>query len=86
MLVRQEETILKGNAWQYTWHVGDDVEELINRVGGNEAFVTKLDSLFFLDHTAEVKGFVGDVTGLIGQYSQGNEPSHHHYIFISACW
>lgn len=67
----------EGNAWQYTWHVQHDVEELINRVGGNEAFVTKLDSLFFLDHTAEVKGFVGDVTGLIGQYSQGNEPSHH---------
>jgi len=67
----------EGNAWQYTWHVQHDVEGLIEQVGGNEDFVTKLDSLFFLEHVTEVKGFVGDVTGLIGQYSQGNEPSHH---------
>ncbi|MDR1370391.1 MAG: GH92 family glycosyl hydrolase [Dysgonamonadaceae bacterium] len=67
----------EGNAWQYTWHVQQDVRGLIDIMGGNESFVTQLDSLFFLEISAEVKGFVLDVTGLIGQYAHGNEPSHH---------
>ena len=51
-------------------------------MGGKKAFATKLDSLFFLESNAEKKGFTGDVTGLIGQYAQGNEPSHHIvYLF-----
>jgi putative alpha-1,2-mannosidase len=65
------------DAWQYTWHVMQDVDGLVNRIGGKEAFATKLDSLFFLQPAAENTGFVSDVTGLIGQYAQGNEPSHH---------
>lgn len=52
-------------------------------MGGKEAFATKLDSLFFLESTAKNTGFVGDVTGLIGQYAQGNEPSHHVIYFYS---
>jgi predicted alpha-1,2-mannosidase len=67
----------EGNSWQYTWHVQHDVEGLIGLMGGNEAFTLKLDSLFFLDPGAESTGFVSDVTGLIGQYAHGNEPSHH---------
>ncbi|MDR1526698.1 MAG: GH92 family glycosyl hydrolase [Dysgonamonadaceae bacterium] len=67
----------EGNAWQYTWHVLQDIDNLIHRMGGNDAFVTKLDSLFTLDAKVEQEGFTGDVTGLIGQYAQGNEPSHH---------
>ena len=67
----------EGNAWQYTWHVQHDVEELIELMGGKTSFVSKLDSLFFLDVKADNKGFVSDVTGLIGQYAHGNEPSHH---------
>lgn len=67
----------EGNSWQYTWHVQQDVEGLIGLMGGNEAFVTKLDSLFYLETTADDSGFVSDVTGLIGQYAHGNEPSHH---------
>ncbi|WP_084163904.1 GH92 family glycosyl hydrolase [Olivibacter sitiensis] len=67
----------EGNAWQYTWHVLQDVDGLIEAMGGNEAFTTKLDSLFVLDAQVEQEGFTGDVTGLIGQYAQGNEPSHH---------
>jgi predicted alpha-1,2-mannosidase len=67
----------EGNAWQYTWHVPQDVDGLIELLGGKEKFVTKLDSLFVLEERAESTGFVGDVTGLIGQYAQGNEPSHH---------
>lgn len=67
----------EGNAWQYTWHVQHDVEGLIELIGGKNHFVTKLDSLFFLHSTANNTGFVHDVTGLIGQYAHGNEPSHH---------
>ncbi len=67
----------EGNAWQYTWHVPHDISGLVNLMGGKEAFINKLDSLFIQDVVAEATGFVGDVTGLIGQYAQGNEPSHH---------
>ncbi|MDR2847585.1 MAG: GH92 family glycosyl hydrolase [Bacteroidales bacterium] len=67
----------EGNAWQYTWHVQHDVEGLIALMGGKEAFADKLDSLFFLEAPVEKTGFVSDVTGLIGQYAHGNEPSHH---------
>lgn len=75
----------EGNAWQYTWHVQHDVEGLIRVMGGKEAFATKLDSLFFLESTAKNSGFVSDVTGLIGQYAHGNEPSHHvAYLYMYA--
>lgn len=67
----------EGNAWQYTWHVQHDVEGLIKSMGGKEYFATKLDSLFFLESTTVNTGLVLDVTGLIGQYAHGNEPSHH---------
>ena len=65
----------EGNAWQYTWHVQHDVEGLISLMGGKQAFSTKLDSLFYLRSENAVN--VLDVTGLIGQYAHGNEPSHH---------
>ncbi len=67
----------EGNSWQYTWHLQHDVEGLIELMGGKEAFAAKLDSLFFLETTTQNSGFVSDVTGLIGQYAHGNEPSHH---------
>jgi predicted alpha-1,2-mannosidase len=67
----------EGNAWQYTWHVQQDVDGLIELLGGKEKFVVKLDSLFSLEDRVESVGFTGDVTGLIGQYAQGNEPGHH---------
>lgn len=67
----------EGNAWQYSWHVPHDPEGLIELMGGNDAFISKLDSLFRINVQADVSGFVGDVTGLIGQYAHGNEPSHH---------
>ncbi|HEY9712595.1 MAG TPA: GH92 family glycosyl hydrolase, partial [Chroococcales cyanobacterium] len=66
----------EGNAWQYSWFVPHDVAGLISLMGGREAFVKKLDELF--DHAPaaqETKDL--DVTGLIGMYAQGNEPSHH---------
>lgn len=67
----------EGNAWQYTWHVMQDVDGLVDLMGGRDKFLTKLDSLFVIDTKSDVTGFVGDVTGLIGQYAHGNEPSHH---------
>ena len=67
----------EGNAWQYTWHVMHDPEGLAGLLGGEDKFLTKLDSLFFLETRSESAGFSADVTGLIGQYAHGNEPSHH---------
>ena len=71
----------EGNAWQYTWHVQHDVPGLISLFGGEEAFLNKLDSVF----TVELKTTQADVTGLIGQYAHGNEPSHHvTYLYALA--
>ena len=71
----------EGNAWQYTWHVQHDVPGLIALFGGEEAFLNKLDSVF----TVELKTTQADVTGLIGQYAHGNEPSHHvTYLYTLA--
>lgn len=68
----------EGNAWQYTWHVQHDILSLVSMMGGKESFETKLDSLFTMDIEAtSAGGFHGDVTGMIGQYAHGNEPSHH---------
>lgn len=67
----------EGNAWQYTWHVQHDVSQLVNLMGGKAAFESRLDSLFFLEVKSLGGGFHGDVTGMIGQYAHGNEPSHH---------
>ncbi|MEM6698466.1 MAG: GH92 family glycosyl hydrolase [Bacteroidota bacterium] len=67
----------EGNAWQHSWFVPHAVEDLIELHGGKEAFVQKLDTLFTTD--SEIKGdyVSSDISGLIGQYAHGNEPSHH---------
>lgn len=71
----------EGNAWQYTWHVQHDVPGLITLFGGEEPFLNKLDSLF----TLKLETTQADVTGLIGQYAHGNEPSHHvTYLYALA--
>ncbi len=75
----------EGNAWQYTWHIQHDVAGLIELMGGPDYFTTKLDSLFEMSSHKEGSGFVMDVTGLIGQYAHGNEPSHHvAYLYTLA--
>ena len=75
----------EGNAFQYSWHVLQDPEGLIAALGGRKEFVAKLDSLFVQPEKTEGMGFVGDVTGLIGQYAHGNEPSHHvAYLYTLA--
>lgn len=66
----------EGNAWQYTFLVPHDVKSLIKLFGSDKAFMSKLDSLFF------VEGWAGDnaspdMSGMTGQYAHGNEPSHH---------
>ena len=78
----------EGNAWQYTWLVPHDVPGLVKVFGGKKAFVRKLDQLF------TVQGDMGenadpDITGLIGQYAHGNEPSHHIiylYNYVGMPW
>jgi putative alpha-1,2-mannosidase len=66
----------EGNAWQYSFLVPQDVDGLISRIGGKDKFEAKLDELFTTD--AKLSGHdQPDVSGLIGQYAHGNEPSHH---------
>ena len=67
----------EANAWHYLWHVLQDPEDLIDLLGGKEKFVAKLDTLFEVSPPVSVTGKVQDITGLIGQYSHGNEPCHH---------
>ncbi len=70
----------EANAWQYTWFVPHDVQGLIELEGGRDRFLAKLDSLFTI--SSEIQETASDVTGLIGQYAHGNEPSHHTlYLF-----
>ncbi len=65
----------EGNAWQYLWLVPQDVQGLISLLGGDEPFNKKLDEFFQIKSTEE--DGLADLTGLIGQYAHGNEPSHH---------
>ncbi|MCG9880279.1 MAG: GH92 family glycosyl hydrolase [Bacteroidia bacterium] len=66
----------EANAWQYTFFVPQDILGLIYAMGGKAAFESKLDSLFNAD-TKTTGRTQADITGLIGQYAHGNEPSHH---------
>lgn len=79
-----EDDYVEGNAWQYTWLVPCDHTGLIELFGGREPFLEKLDSLFAADPTLN-EGASADITGLIGQYAHGNEPSHHIlYLYAAA--
>ncbi len=66
----------EGNSWQYSFYVPQDIEGLIKLHGGNENFEKKLDELFNTKEKTTGRE-QADVTGLIGQYAHGNEPSHH---------
>ena len=78
----------EGNSWQYTWLVPHDVHGLVKTFGSEARFTEKLDSLFI------VEGDLGeeaspDISGLIGQYAHGNEPSHHilyMYNYVGQPW
>ncbi|MDR0728666.1 MAG: GH92 family glycosyl hydrolase [Prevotellaceae bacterium] len=86
--VHRDNDYTEGNAWQYTWLVPHDVEGLVGLFGSRERFIEKLDSLFIAE------GSLGehaspDISGLIGQYAHGNEPSHHiiyMYPYVGQPW
>ena len=66
----------EGNAWQYTWLVPHDMEEYAAMFGSREACIARLDSLFLAPSTIDGDPSP-DISGLIGQFAHGNEPSHH---------
>jgi len=75
----------EGNAWQHSWFVPHNVEDFIALHGGNEIFAERLEQLF--TESSEITGdnISNDISGLIGQYAHGNEPSHHiAYLFNHA--
>ncbi|NMB36923.1 MAG: glycoside hydrolase family 92 protein [Bacteroidales bacterium] len=78
----------EANSWQYTFHVPQDVSGLMDLFGGEEAFDKRLDDLF--SAPTDISGWnSADMTGLIGQYVQGNEPSHHIaylYPYVGKPW
>jgi len=79
--VNAHSDFIEGNSWQYTWFVPQDINALINGMGGKAGFVSKLDTLFSVSSKLD-KDTPMDVSGLIGQYAHGNEPSHHvAYLF-----
>ena len=67
----------EGNAWQYTWLAPHDVEGLKGCFGSRARMLEKLDSLFTVSSVVEGAETSPDISGLIGQYAHGNEPSHH---------
>lgn len=71
----------EGNAWQYTWLVPQDPHSLIEILGGQDAFIAKLDQFFVAE--GDLGPNANDVTGLVGQYAHGNEPSHHIAYFYN---
>jgi len=82
---REQTDYTEGNAWQHSWFVPHAVDNLIEIHGGNDTFTDRLEQLF--TESSEITGdnISADITGLIGQYAHGNEPSHHiAYMFNHA--
>lgn len=80
---------VEGNAWQWNWFVPHDVGGFVNLYGSKAAFGKKLDSLFTVSSAVDGEHASADITGLIGQYAHGNEPSHHIaylYNYIGQPW
>lgn len=84
----RDDDYTEGNAWQYTWMVPHDVHGLVSLFPSEERFTEKLDSLFIV--TGDLgAGASPDISGLIGQYAHGNEPSHHvayMYNYVGKPW
>ncbi|HMT29043.1 MAG TPA: GH92 family glycosyl hydrolase, partial [Bacteroidia bacterium] len=66
----------EANAWQYTWFVPHDIQTMIEMMGGKKEFTYRLDTLFTTSATITGRS-QPDISGMIGQYAHGNEPSHH---------
>ena len=78
----------EANSWQYTFFVPHDIDGLIELMGGREKFAAKLDQMFAAESRTTGREQV-DITGLIGQYAHGNEPSHHMaylYNYVGQPW
>ena len=78
----------EANSWQYSFYVPQDIEGIISLMGGKNAFEKKLDDLFTADSKTTGRE-QSDITGLIGQYAHGNEPSHHMaylYNYVNKPW
>jgi len=79
----------EGNAWQYTFFVPHDLRGLARQYGSKKRFIEKLDSLFMVNLPATGGYSPPDISGMIGQYAHGNEPSHHIayiYDFVGEAW
>lgn len=82
---------IEGNGWNYSLYVPHDPEWLIDFYGGNKSFVSHLDSLFSMKLDAKYFAHTEDINavGLMGNYTHGNEPSHHVpylYSYAGAPW
>ena len=67
----------EGNAWQYSWYVPQDVAGLAAAHGGSDKLLARLDEVFNAKVDPSIFEHMEDITGLIGWYAHGNEPSHH---------
>ena len=72
----------EGNAFHWNWHVMQEPDLLVKLLGGKNAAIKRLEGLFSEDSSKSI-GKLLDVTGLIGQYCHGNEPSHHNIYFFT---
>jgi len=82
---RSNDDFCEGTAWQWSFFVPHDPEGLMELYGGSERFAAKLDSLFVVSSELHGEHVAGDITGLIGQYAHGNEPSHHTIYMYDFC-
>lgn len=75
----------EGNAWQYSWYVPQDVAGLAQAHGGSDTLLARLDQVFEAKVDPSIFEHMEDITGLIGWYAHGNEPSHHvAYLYAHA--
>jgi len=74
----------EANSWQYSFYAPQDIKSLINMMGGEESFKEKLIKMFNEDSRTSGRQ-QADITGLIGQYAHGNEPSHHMAYLFNYC-
>jgi predicted alpha-1,2-mannosidase len=82
---RENTDYTEGNAWQHSWFVLHDTDNFIDLYGGKEKFTEKLEQLFTESSEITGENISADISGLIGQYAHGNEPSHHiAYLFNKA--
>lgn len=80
----RQDDYCEGNAWQWSWFAPHDPEGLIAMYGGPEKCAEKLEALFAASSDMEGEEVSADISGLIGQYAHGNEPSHATIFLFNA--